>query len=138
MLICNNLEECNSCDFSKWFNNGAFIQSNKFCETCQSILKSDCIKLVSDIQRFIIFNNQCQYLPGYYQDILQFHPICGDLLVVDGEDRDDGNYNPFDDLMDAIIVNLDVMIFVKNVYMGFAIYAYNDCYRIKNNCFGIY
>ncbi|CAD8192906.1 unnamed protein product [Paramecium pentaurelia] len=134
-LTCKNLEECTSCDFSKGLNNGVCFQCNKFCETCKGSLKTDCITCVSDFQRFI-FNNQCQCLPGYYDDDINLpcHPVCGDLLVVDGEDCDDGNNNPFDGCHNC---KYGCDAFCQECIQGVCYLCQNDLQIINNKCVGI-
>ncbi|CAD8080541.1 unnamed protein product [Paramecium primaurelia] len=53
------------------------------------------ILLIKDIKR-----NQCLCQSGYYYDEINLPclPICGDQIIVDEEDCDDGNNDPFDGL----------------------------------------
>ncbi|CAD8087586.1 unnamed protein product [Paramecium primaurelia] len=73
------------------------VQCNKYCENCYGNSKYNCLTCVEDYHR-AISKNQCLCQPGYYDDGINLPclPICGDQIVVDQEDCDDGNYNPFD------------------------------------------
>ncbi|CAD8070395.1 unnamed protein product [Paramecium primaurelia] len=116
-LTCKNLEECTSCDSSSQYNtliNGVCLpinppsppspslQCHKYCETCTGALITNCQTCVSDFHR-ILSNNQCLCQSGFYDDGINVIclPVCGDLLIVDGEDCDDGNSNPYDGCNDC-------------------------------------
>ncbi|CAK74991.1 unnamed protein product (macronuclear) [Paramecium tetraurelia] len=73
------------------------IQCDSYCESCFGSNSNECYSCVTDFHRSI-FEFECNCIDGYYDDgyNLQCLPICGDQLVVDGEDCDDGNDNPFD------------------------------------------
>ncbi|CAK82971.1 unnamed protein product (macronuclear) [Paramecium tetraurelia] len=110
-LTCNNLDECTSCQstqfslqngvcqcFSFYYLSGSTcLKCNKFCENCNGSNKNNCLSCVTDYYRAILFNT-CVCQIGYYDDGVNLPclPICGDTLVVNGEDCDDGNNNPFD------------------------------------------
>ncbi|CAD8079160.1 unnamed protein product [Paramecium primaurelia] len=111
-LTCNNLDECTSCQQVNQFElqNGICLcqsfhylsgtscqKCNKYCENCDGNSKNNCISCVSDFYRAISFNT-CVCQIGYYDDGINLPclPICGDNLVVEGEDCDDANHNPFD------------------------------------------
>ncbi|CAK57758.1 unnamed protein product (macronuclear) [Paramecium tetraurelia] len=70
-------------------------QCSPLCDICDSL--STCSRCIQDLKR-ILQLVQCICQEGYYDD---FHnpiclPICGDGMIVDGEDCDDGNFDPFD------------------------------------------
>ncbi|CAK74085.1 unnamed protein product (macronuclear) [Paramecium tetraurelia] len=113
-LTCKSLEDCTSCTYTAtnqfylvngicqcypflYLSGTQCTQCNKYCENCNGAGQTNCITCVSDFHRSISFN-QCLCQPGFYDDGVNLPclPICGDKLVVDGEDCDDGNYNPFD------------------------------------------
>ncbi|CAD8195876.1 unnamed protein product [Paramecium pentaurelia] len=73
------------------------IQCNKFCEHCFGTSKYDCLSCVQEYHRSIQ-RNQCLCQPGYQDDEINLPclPICGDQIIVDEEDCDDGNNDPFD------------------------------------------
>ncbi|CAD8104762.1 unnamed protein product [Paramecium sonneborni] len=108
---CTSLEECTQCVSNQFYlTNGiclcnpftflsenTCIECNKYCENCYGNSQSHCLTCVKDYYRGIQ-RHQCLCLPGYYDDLINLPclPICGDLLIVEGEDCDDGNNNPFD------------------------------------------
>ncbi|CAD8141976.1 unnamed protein product [Paramecium pentaurelia] len=113
-LECQSDSVCTKCEFSNtnkflldqgecqcypsaYLSATNCIQCNQYCETCFGSLNTQCYTCVSEFYRSIK-KYQCQCIDGYYDDgyNLQCLPICGDQIVVDGEDCDDGNNNPFD------------------------------------------
>ncbi|CAD8085417.1 unnamed protein product [Paramecium sonneborni] len=113
-LTCKSQEDCTSCIYTltnkfylingicqcypfTYLSGNQCVSCNKYCENCNGGGESDCITCVPDFHRSISFNI-CLCQPGYYDDGINLPcvPICGDQLVVDGEDCDDGNSNPFD------------------------------------------
>ncbi|CAD8089132.1 unnamed protein product [Paramecium sonneborni] len=108
---CTNAEICTQCISNQFvLSNGiclcnpfTFLQGNncvscnKYCENCYGSSKQNCLTCVKEFHRGIQLN-QCLCLPGYYDDGINLpcFPICGDQLVVEQEDCDDGNNNPFD------------------------------------------
>ncbi|CAD8162332.1 unnamed protein product [Paramecium pentaurelia] len=108
---CTSAEQCTQC-INNQFNliNGiclcnpfTFLQGNncvscnKYCENCFGNSQYNCLTCVRDFHRGIQ-RNQCSCLPGYYDDGINLPclPICGDQIIVEEEDCDDGNNNPFD------------------------------------------
>ncbi|CAD8082958.1 unnamed protein product [Paramecium sonneborni] len=113
-LTCKSQEDCTSCTYTStnkfylvngicqcfpfsYLSGNLCLSCNKYCENCNGGGYSDCITCVSDFHRSISFN-KCLCQPGYYDDGVNLPclPKCGDQIVVDGEDCDDGNFNPFD------------------------------------------
>ncbi|CAD8171155.1 unnamed protein product [Paramecium pentaurelia] len=108
---CKSLDECTECvnnDFQlqngicqcrpfTFFQDNNCIKCNKYCENCYGDSQDNCITCVNDFHRSIQ-RNQCICQPGYYDDGINLPclPICGDLIIVDQEDCDDGNFNPYD------------------------------------------
>ncbi|CAD8121703.1 unnamed protein product [Paramecium sonneborni] len=110
-VTCNSLEECTQCDLVKNFqlSNGVCtchpfyylsgnqcLRCNQYCGNCNGS-NNNCISCITEHFRYLSKNN-CICQIGYYDDGINFIclPICGDLLIVEGEDCDDGNFNPFD------------------------------------------
>ncbi|CAD8156917.1 unnamed protein product [Paramecium octaurelia] len=73
------------------------LQCNRYCENCFGITQYDCVSCIKEFHRSIQYN-QCLCQPGYYDDGINLPclPICGDEIVVEEEDCDDGNDDPFD------------------------------------------
>ncbi|CAD8120365.1 unnamed protein product [Paramecium sonneborni] len=106
-LTCKNIEECTSCDSSSQYNtlingvclpiNPPIIKCDKSCATCTGTLKTNCQTCVSDFHRSFS-HNQCVCQLGFHEDGFNVgcFPVCGDLLIVNGEECDDGNYDPYD------------------------------------------
>ncbi|CAD8059006.1 unnamed protein product [Paramecium sonneborni] len=108
---CKSSEECTQCKNNKFqllngiclcdpftfFQGDDCIKCNKYCENCYGNSQFNCLTCVRDYNRGIQ-RDQCLCLPGYYDDEINLPclPICGDLQIVEGEDCDDGNNNPFD------------------------------------------
>ncbi|CAD8104073.1 unnamed protein product [Paramecium primaurelia] len=108
---CTRAEQCTSCVSNLFYlSNGiclcnpftffqvnTCVQCNKYCENCFGNSKQNCLTCVNDYHRGIQ-RNQCLCLPGYYDDGINLPclPICGDQIIVEEEDCDDGNNNPFD------------------------------------------
>ncbi|CAD8125624.1 unnamed protein product [Paramecium sonneborni] len=108
---CISLNECTQCKNNKFqllngiclCNPFTFLQGddcikcNKYCENCYGSSNNNCLTCVQDHHRGIK-RHQCLCLPGYYDDGINLPclPLCGDLIVVEQEDCDDGNNNPFD------------------------------------------
>ncbi|CAD8085132.1 unnamed protein product [Paramecium primaurelia] len=70
---------------------------NQTCETCDNNNPDKCLSCIPEFKRQIQ-GDQCICQEGYQEDFpnLKCLPICGDGILVDGEDCDDGNYDPFD------------------------------------------
>ncbi|CAD8190851.1 unnamed protein product [Paramecium octaurelia] len=108
---CTSSEQCTQCISNRFYlSNGIClcypftvlqgnncVQCNKYCENCYGDTQYTCLTCVRDYNRGIQ-RNQCLCLPGYYDDGINLPclPICGDQIVVEEEDCDDGNNNPFD------------------------------------------
>ncbi|CAD8125726.1 unnamed protein product [Paramecium sonneborni] len=108
---CISLNECTQCKNNKFqllngiclCNPFTYLQGddclkcNKYCENCYGSSNNNCLTCIQDHHRGIK-RNQCLCLPGYYDDGVNLPclPLCGDLIVVEQEDCDDGNNNPFD------------------------------------------
>ncbi|CAD8157820.1 unnamed protein product [Paramecium pentaurelia] len=107
-LICTRCEFSDNLQFlldqgecicypSQYLSNNQCLKCSKYCESCFGSNNDQCYTCNSDFHRSI---NQykCQCLNGFYDDgyNIQCIPICGDQMIVDGEDCDDGNNNPFD------------------------------------------
>ncbi|CAK90082.1 unnamed protein product (macronuclear) [Paramecium tetraurelia] len=110
-ITCTRAEECTQC-INDQFNlsNGiclckpftfllgnTCVQCNKYCEYCFGDSQYNCLTCVRDYHRGIQ-RKQCLCLTGYYDDGINLPclPVCGDEIVVEEEDCDDGNNNPFD------------------------------------------
>ncbi|CAD8120180.1 unnamed protein product [Paramecium sonneborni] len=153
-LACKNLEECITCDSSSQYNtlkNGVClsinppqnpnpnpnptIECNIYCETCTGTLINNCLTCVSDFHRSLQ-NNQCQCQSGFSDDGINLYclPICGDLFIVEGEDCDDGNNNPYDGCHNC---KLGCDTFCNQCLSGFCIDCQRGFQMINNQCFGI-
>ncbi|CAD8204865.1 unnamed protein product [Paramecium pentaurelia] len=107
-IECQSASVCKRCEFSDqkqfYLDQGecicypsAYLQSNE-CIKCNRYCESyQCYTCNSDFHRSVN-NYQCQCVIGYYDDgyNLECLPLCGDELIVEGEDCDDGKNNPFD------------------------------------------
>ncbi|CAD8084395.1 unnamed protein product [Paramecium sonneborni] len=113
-LECQSELVCSRCEFSdriqflldqgqcicypsQYLSNDQCIKCNQYCESCFGQNYDQCYSCNSDFHR-AIKEFKCQCLDGFYDDgyNLECIPICGDQKIVDGEDCDDGNSNPFD------------------------------------------
>ncbi|CAD8134923.1 unnamed protein product [Paramecium pentaurelia] len=109
--ICISADECVQC-FSDQFQltNGiclckpftyllgnTCIQCNRYCESCFGATSLNCLSCIKEFHRSIQ-QNQCLCNPGYYDDGINLIclPKCGDQIIVEEEDCDDGNNDPFD------------------------------------------
>ncbi|CAK76405.1 unnamed protein product (macronuclear) [Paramecium tetraurelia] len=85
------------CYPSQYLSTNQCLKCNQYCESCFGSDYDQCYSCNPDFHRSIS-KFKCQCLVGFYDDgyNLECVPICGDQLIVDGEDCDDGNSNPFD------------------------------------------
>ncbi|CAD8116378.1 unnamed protein product [Paramecium sonneborni] len=145
-----NLDECTSCDqsSSNQYNtllNGVCLSltpstsnpivCNQYCETCTRTLKTNCSTCVSDYHRSLQ-SNQCLCQKGFYDDGINLYclPICGDLLIVDGEDCDDGNFNPYDGCNNC---KKSCDVFCKECLQGFCYECQDGFQMINHKCIQI-
>ncbi|CAD8085139.1 unnamed protein product [Paramecium primaurelia] len=157
-LACKNMDECTQCDTSSYYNyleNGwcisinpsvprppiqttppIIIICNKYCETCTGSLQTNCQSCVIEFHRYL-YNNECICQPGFYDDGINILclPVCGDLIIVEGEDCDDGNHNPYDGCNNCKfdcdeICNDCFQGFCFNCKKGFQLVDNNKCISI--------
>ncbi|CAD8154790.1 unnamed protein product [Paramecium octaurelia] len=113
-LECESESVCTRCEFSdslqffldqgecicypsQYLSTNQCLKCNRYCESCFGPNYDQCYSCNPDFYRSIS-KFKCQCLVGFFDDgyNLECVPICGDKLIVNGEDCDDGNSNPFD------------------------------------------
>ncbi|CAD8105195.1 unnamed protein product [Paramecium sonneborni] len=78
-------------------NTNTCVNCHPLCESCYGSGSNECLSCKSSQHRYLN-NNQCICQSNYYDDGINQNckSICGDMIVTEGEDCDDGNTIRFD------------------------------------------
>ncbi|CAD8159995.1 unnamed protein product [Paramecium octaurelia] len=110
-LECTNQYICTKCATNFYLSNGTCLcyswtyltatntcdNCHDQCSSCYGPAKNQCLSCKNSQHRYIN-NNVCLCQNNYYDDGVnnKCQSVCGDMVVTDGEDCDDGNTTRFD------------------------------------------
>ncbi|CAD8157585.1 unnamed protein product [Paramecium pentaurelia] len=110
-LECKNSYICTKCATNFYLQNGncqcypwTYLTASNTCANCHPLCGScygpnsnQCLSC-NNYQHRYLNNNICLCLSNYYDDGVNYNcqSICGDMIVTEGEDCDDGNTTRFD------------------------------------------